>query len=159
MKKEVSNMVGVYPAKPYVSCCLGSLDRTAHMYLRQFQFPNVYDGKLDNKIMADSDRTFLWDHQHARRCFQQHTGTGELGFERWILSTTDKAAMEFLKDILKADESVEWTGYRVTGSVHQGNGYPVWTLELFAKHPESETQVYTGENAPNVRGKRPSNRW
>lgn len=130
------------------------------MYLRQYQFPDTFDGQLDKHMTADSDRVFSWDYHHARRCFQQHTGTGELGLEAWIKSTTDEKAMEFLKDILKADTSVQWTGYRVMGSVHQGNGYPVWTLELFAKHPDSHTEVYTGGNAPNIRGAAPMrSRW
>jgi hypothetical protein len=37
------------------------------------------------------------------------------------------------------------------GSVNHGSGYPVWSLQLFAKHPDSKTVVYTGEKAPNVR--------
>jgi len=145
-------MSQVYPALPYAPCCLGSLDRTAYMLLRQYCFPDIFNNQLDRHMIADSDRIFSWDYDHARRCFKQYTGTGELGLESWIRSVSDEKAMEFLKDILKADVRVQWTGYRVMGSVHQGNGYPVWTLELFAKHPDSGTEVYSGENAPNVRG-------
>lgn len=139
----------VYTAKAYRPHSLGSLDRTSYMYLRQFQFPDTYDGR-DKHATADSDRCFMWDHEHARRCFQQHTGTGELGFESWVNRATDKRIMAFLLDILKADSGVKWTGFRVMGSVHRGNGYPVWTLELFAKHPDSDTPVYSDEDAPNV---------
>jgi hypothetical protein len=119
------------------------------MLLKQYQFPHTYDPR-DKLAAADSDRCFQSDYDHARRCFQQHTGTGEMGLEYWLKSANDEQVIAFLKDILKADASIEWTGYRILGSVHRGNGYAVWTLELFAKHPESSTEVYTGAEAPNV---------
>lgn len=140
----------VYTAKSYRSCSLGSLARTSYMYLRQFQFPDTYDGR-DKHMTADSDRCFSWDYEHVRRCFTQHTGTGELGFESWVLGATDQQIMGFIQDILKADSGIRWTGFRAMGSVHLGNGCPVWTLELFAKHPDSDTPVYTGPDAPNVK--------
>lgn len=49
----------VYPALPYAPHCLGSLDRTAYMYLRQYQFPDTFDGQLDKHMTADSDRIFF----------------------------------------------------------------------------------------------------
>ena len=50
-----------------------------------------------------------------------------------------------------ADGTVgEWSGVRVTGSVNRSNGYPVFCIELFAKHPDSDTKVYSGQAAPNV---------
>lgn len=52
--------------------------------------------------------------------------------------------------MLKADKTIAWSGYRVLGTVNRGNGYPVWTLEIFAKGPDSDTEVYTGQVAPNV---------
>lgn len=151
----------VYPAKPYSPGCLGSLDRTSYMCLRQFQFPDTFDSQLDKHMTADSDRVSSWDFNHAMNCYKKHTGTGDMGLERWIRSASDESIMAFLKEILKADDDkVQWTGYRIMGSVHQGNGYPIWTLELFAKSEESNTNVYSDENAPNVRGEKPEGfRW
>lgn len=142
----------VYQASPYNPGEMGSLGRASYMLLRQFQFPDEYDSDFDKLITADHDRCMSWDYEHARRCFNEYTGTGELGLEGWLGRQADEKIMAFLKDILKADASVKWTGYRIMGSVHRGNGYPVWTLELFAKHPDSDTKVYTDSQAPNVCG-------
>jgi hypothetical protein len=62
----------------------------------------------------------------------------------------DQQVIDFLVDVLKADKSVTWTGYRVLGTVNRSNGHPVWTLEIFAKDLKSDTEVYTGQDAPNV---------
>jgi hypothetical protein len=122
------------------------------MLLRQYQFPDTFE-ENEKHITADHDRCISWDSKHAMGCFKRHTGVGELGFESWLPRVDDVAIMAFLKDILKADPQVSWTGYRVMGTVNRGNGYPVWTLELFAKNPKSNTQVYTGPRAPNVRNR------
>ena len=121
------------------------------MLLRQENFPHTYENK-DIVLMVDHDR--LLDHNSRRvsTCFQKHTGIGECGLEDWIRRASTEACINFLKDVLEADASRNWTGFRVLGSVHRGNGYPVWTLCLFAKHPESKTEVYSGQDAPNVRG-------
>jgi len=140
----------VYTANPYRDGEMGSFGKASYMLLHQFQFHDMYDSDLDKLITADHDRCMSWDFKHARRCFEEHTGTGELHFETWSRRQSNEKVISFLKDILKANTSVEWTGYRIMGGVHQGNGYPVWTLELFAKHPKSDTKVYTGSDAPNV---------
>lgn len=58
--------------------------------------------------------------------------------------------MSFVKDILKADPEVDWTGFRITGTVNRSSGYTVFTIEVFAKHPDSSTKVYSNSTAPNV---------
>ena len=46
-------------------------------------------------------------------------------------------------------------GQYQAGCTTYWNGYPVYTLELFAKHPTSRTLLYNTENAPNlIRGSR-----
>jgi hypothetical protein len=120
------------------------------MYLRQFRFPDVFDSR-DKLVSADSDRCFQWDYEHATRCFEQHVGS-EIGFETWLMSVSNAKVLDFIRDILRADANVVWTGYRILGSVHQGNGFTVYTFQLFAKHNNTKTKVYTGHNAPNVAG-------
>ncbi len=137
-------------ANPYTPDNMGSFGKADSMFLRQFKFPNTYTEK-DILATADHDRCFMWDHDHARRCFDEHTGNGELAFETWVQRATNEAVMRFLIDILKAKLSIAWTGYRILGTVHRGNGFPVWTLQLFAKHPDSQIKVYSGPNAPNVK--------
>lgn len=142
----------------YQPGCLGSFDSTEYMLIRQYNFPNIYDSSLDKIISADSDRCSQRDRDHAQRCFKEHIGTGEMDLERWARSAKDEDVITFLKDILKADPKTEWTGYRIMGTVHRSSGYTIWTLSLFSKNPKSDTKVFTGEDAPNVEQKFPSNR-
>lgn len=146
---EVKEMKRVYPAEPYRPGEMGSFGKASYMLIRQFNFPDTYT-EYEKHHFWDSDRCFSNDYGNTRRCFTQHTGTGEMGLENWLRQAKDQKVINFLVDVLKADKSVKWTGYRVLGSVNRGNGYPVWTLELFAKDPRSNTNVYTGQVAPNV---------
>ncbi|OHA81675.1 MAG: hypothetical protein A2675_02860 [Candidatus Yonathbacteria bacterium RIFCSPHIGHO2_01_FULL_51_10] len=154
----------VLTANFYRSGAMGSLGDASYMLLRQFQFPDTYSS-MDSLTSRDSDRLFQQEYQHATRCFKEHTGRGELAFETWLHRAFDGDVIKFLTDILKADPLVRWTGYRVTGSVHRGNGHAIFHFELFAKHPTSHTEVYTGSNAPNVverqqeEGIRTPSRW
>lgn len=142
----------VYPATPYQYGRLGSLGDASYMLLRQYRFPDTYSEK-DELIVRDHDRCMDQDYEHARRCFKEHTGTGECGLQAWLERATDEQVIKFLEDILKVDRNIGWTGYRITGTVNRGNGFPVWSLSLFAKHPQSDTKVYTGEDAPNVQAR------
>ena len=143
-------MPKVYTANPYQPAQLGSMGRGQYLLIRQHKFPDTYD-EGEQHLTADSDRCFQWDHDHASRCFKEHTGTGDMGLERWVRSAGQERVLKFLVDILKVDTSVKWTGFRVMGTVNQSNGYVVWTLELFAKRRGSKTKVYSSERAPNVK--------
>lgn len=146
---EVKETNRVYPAEPYRPCDMGSFGKASYMLIRQFRFPDTY-AEGEKHHYWDSDRCFSNDYDNTRRCFTQHTGTGELNLENWLVRAKDQKVINFLVDVLKADKSVAWTGYRVLGTVNRSNGYPVWTLEIFAKDPKSDTQVYSGQVAPNV---------
>lgn len=139
----------VYPAEPKRYNAMGSFGKASYMLIRQHQFPHTYS-QQDEIISADSDRCFQWDHDHARRCFNQHTGGGQLDLQRWVEDATPEEVIAFLADLLKAGPASRWSGFRVLGTVNRGNGYAVWTLQLFRKHPESTTEVFTGESAPNI---------
>jgi len=136
----------VYPASPYKSCNLGSFGKASYMLVRQFNFPDTYDADLDKDISADHDRC-----EHASSCFKKHVAGGEIGFENWALTASNENIFNFLKDILQADSKISWTGFRIMGSLSH-TSRAIYSLALFAKHPSSDTLVYTGENnAPNVR--------
>jgi hypothetical protein len=139
----------VYPAEPYEYGRMGTFGKASNMLIKQYCFPDTYDEK-DQILRADHDRCKQWDYEHATGCIKKHTGWGEMGIGGWVEKSNHEKVFAFLKDILKADEKVAWTGYRVTGSVNRSNGYPVFSLELFSKHPESDTKVYSGVTAPNV---------
>lgn len=140
----------IYPATRYQIGAISSTGKASNMLLRQYQFPDEYF-EPDKHTQVDHDRLLSWDHAHTTACFEKHTKRGELSFQSWINIATDQQILEFLIEVMKADPTVKWTGYRVTGTVNRGNGFPVWGLELFAKHPNTRTVLYTGENAPNVR--------
>lgn len=145
--KRVKRVFTAY--EPYSFGKLGSLGSATYMLIRQHDFPDTYEDH-ETLMQADHDRVVYWDHEHASRCFQEHTGSGHL--ESWARRASASAILKFLKDLLKADPDIKWTGFRILGSVHRGNGYPVWGLELFAKDPKSKTKVYSGQRAPNVKG-------
>lgn len=145
-------METVYRAQAYRFGAMGSLGDATYMLIRQYQFPHQYDPNQDKMVGWDHDRIMQQQHDHGRRCFTEHMGTGELGLESWVRRTAPDKVIAFLRDILQADQNVSWTGFRVLGTVHRGNGYPVWTLQLFAKHPNTRTKVFSTENAPNVIG-------
>ena len=140
----------VYPANPYRQNALGSLGNADMMFLRQFNFPDVYDEKLDKLIKMDSDRCYSFDHKHYDRCYKQHVDLPQWQLEHWFTDTADDIVLEFIVDLLKVDKRTNWTGYRVLGTVG-GNGHDIYSLFLFAKHPKSATVVYTGDQAPNIR--------
>ncbi|MDP3766785.1 MAG: hypothetical protein Q8S13_02110, partial [Dehalococcoidia bacterium] len=101
-------------------------------------------------VSVDSDRAFSWDYAHARRCFQEHTGYGELAFDAWAARANKAALLAFAVDLMREDPR-GWTGVRVLGTVHRGNGFPVWSVQVFARDPQGSTLVYSGPDAPNVR--------
>ncbi len=140
----------VYPAEPYKLGEFGTFGKASGMYLRQFQFPNTYSDK-DKLVTADSDRCLGWWYEHANDCIKKYTKGGQMQLGGWIgnKKTTDREIIQFITEILKADTSVKWTGYRVLGTVG-GSGHVVWTLQLFYKHPKSKTKVFTGPSAPNI---------
>ena len=143
-------MEKVYQAEACRPGVLGSFGDASYMLLSQLQFPDTYDESLDQRISRDHDRILSDDYKHGCDCFDRHTGGGELGLESWFQKATPNKVLEFVKDILRADPTVSWTGYRIMGTVNPDNGHTIWTIELFAKHPNSNTKVYDTKNAPNL---------
>lgn len=141
----------VFTAMPYDLERLRSNRSFSGMYIRQFNFPDVFDSELDSYEAADNDVLREKDCERHNACFKKHTGTGELGFDNWIKNASEGAVLNFLKDILEVDLTTNWTGYRILVSRDLSNGYKIWYLVIFSKHPNSDTEVYTGEKAPNVR--------
>lgn len=145
--RKGEDMPKVFSAKPYRFGAMGGFGDAAYMLIRQYQFPVDEYEEGEELLGADHDRCVMWDPDHAHRCFAEHTGTGSLGFESWARNSDPKKILAFIKAILKADPNIEWTGFRVMGTVNRSNGFSVWTLELFAKSPISRTKV-TSEDIP-----------
>lgn len=135
---------------------MGSLGKASNKLIRQFNFPFQYEDD-EHMAFADHDRLIMWDYKHAMACFTRHMNTGDLGLESWVQHVCGEQVIELFKDLFKVDESesysgVEWTGFRITGTVNRSNGNPVYSLWLFSKREGSATKVYSGERAPNVEG-------
>jgi len=138
---------------------MGSFGKASNMLMRQFNYPAEYDNKKDVLRSADSDRLLDWDYAGFRATLKKHLGHGEMSIGELIRATdsagnyimSDADVFAFIKEALKTEEQnpgVEWTGYRVTGTVNRSNGYPIFTLSLFANL--SGVEVYSGDFAPNV---------
>ena len=138
----------VMKANPYYFNCLGSLSKGEGVLLRQHEFPNDYDSSTDKFTGADHDRLFQWDYDHSRDACKNAFNTGEMYIQQFALTSSPASIMSFLKDILKADPSIEWTGFRILGTVNRSNGYPVFSLALFSN--QSGCITYSNDSAPNV---------
>ena len=146
-------MPGVFKAEPYRYGAMASDGNAQGMFIRQHCFPDTYDHR-DILTGADHDRCVQWDYTHAMGACQRHMNTGDMGIGGWVEKADPEAVFAFFRDILKTDEhypGVQWTGFRLIGWVNRSNGAPVFHMELFAKHPESETVVYSDADAPNVK--------
>lgn len=136
---------------PYNSGLLKSGRGFTAMFVRQFNFPSTFGADSDMYESADNDVLREKDCERHNVCFAKHTGTGELGFSNWVEESSDELVLNFIKDILEVDANLNWTGYRILVSRSLSNGYIIWTFEIFLKHPESNTMVFTGDGAPNIK--------
>lgn len=143
----------VTPANRYGD--MGSLGDARNKLICQYQFPHEYDPKLDRIISFDHDRLYEQDYERTSAIFNKYLGTGGnylTMLAYWLEDgrITHKKILEMIKELLEADPTIEWTGYRILGTVNRSNGAPVHSLQLFAKGKDSKTKVYTGNKAPNV---------
>jgi hypothetical protein len=148
MKKIVEKRVVL--AEAYRHSALGPQGNANYMLLRQYQFPwELADS--EKLLTLDSDQIEEADADHVKKCFKE-LGVTPRTLECWLRKCAqekDEAKIFiFLKKIMKADESIAWTGWRIMGSVL--GGHCIFTWQLFAKDPQSDTKVYTGDNTRNV---------
>ncbi|MEI7620446.1 MAG: hypothetical protein WCJ57_02650 [Candidatus Falkowbacteria bacterium] len=150
-ENNVPEKIIVMPAEPYRMCALQSYGNASYMLLKQFQFPSErYDH--EQLITVDSDRAYHWDNKHIDKCYQSFSFTHH-SFEYQVREKNEDEILSFLKKVMRADSNVKWTGFRIMGTV-SGNGHAIFTWQLFAKDPKSNTLVYSGDEAPNVRVKK-----
>ena len=111
------------------------------MLIDQIDFPiREYNEGLDTRLeWTSTDLQKIHGKNHFDLCCNRH-GVGSI--EKWPLNVHSEQVMAFLKDLLWVPASVEWTGYRITGTTNpQNHEEPIWIFELFAKHPRSATKV------------------
>lgn len=143
----------VMKAERYRWGAMSSLGDAAYMILNQFNFPAEYDDEKDVLIGADHDRCQMWDRDHFDRCCDEHLHTGPMAIGQWAMDCeSPQAVMDFIVDALKANEQCpgrKWTGWRVLGSVHRANGYPIFYLQVISQ--KSKFTKYTGQAGENVK--------
>ena len=149
LQRKINSFRTLGRFKRYQPRMLGSTCMTTNMLIRQFQFP-LECCEADSTTGRDTDRIILQDFERAQGCLKRHGVLGEGAIGDWSRRATDEAVINFLVDFIPADQNIVWTGYQISGSVDKSNGGVIYHLRLFAKHPESSTEVYTGQNAPNV---------
>lgn len=154
---EENKMKRVMTAEPNRYMAMGSTGDASGMLLRQWRFPDTYADK-ETVWSSDHDRIISWDYDHWGECIGRvKAKTGKFGLENWFQNGKPTHILAFIVDALKANEkgteheNTKWTGFRVLGTVNRSNGYPVYSLQLFAKDSKSKTKVYSDANAPNVK--------
>lgn len=142
----------IYPETPYDPRQLGSLGNATNMIIRKQNYPVKFYDEQDKTTEADDDRLLQQDRNGFKAQLEAHTGhAGEGYLLDWIQKAEDEQLMTFLKDVLSADKNIRWTGFRITASIHRGNGCTVLHLSLFAKHPDSDTELCSGTSCREVR--------
>jgi len=138
-------------AEAYRHSALGTKGDANYMLLRQYQFPLEFSDS-EKILTLDSNQIEESDANHAKKCFEE-LGVAPSTLECWLRKCAqdkdDARIFIFLKKIMQADESVTWTGWRIMGSALGGRC--IFTWQLFAKDPKSDTKVYTGDNTRNIR--------
>ena len=143
-------------AKPYRRGILHPTSTAQNVLIRQFNFPEHFS-KEDGHISRKVSDIYHLDKFRAERCFEQHlvAAPRRMSIVDHLQELPDEKVLDFVKNFLQIDRlppmKIEWNGYRITASVNQSNGKTEFEFELFAKHPESDTEVYTGSDAPNVK--------
>lgn len=134
-----------------------SIGSASNMLIKQYNFPNIYEEK-DKMHTAYSDRLESWDNEKFKSAVEKHyKGCYPNSMHYGIERNSDETNLKALIDISDADKKTNWTGYRVMGTV-DGRGWNVYTLQLFAKSPDTNTEVFSNNDAPNVlKGKRYKN--
>ena len=146
-------MPRVIVAEPFDQSKLGSMGTAVFMLLRQQNFPFLHSD-LDTFERADHDHILKHNRPRAERLISTYTHSTEALLWEWVRKASNPRLLQFMIAYLDSDPTIKWTGYRAMATIHKGNGATIVTFELFAKHKLSDTKVYSGEKAPNVKGRK-----
>lgn len=147
----MGKVVEMMKAQPYIPYNMGSFGKAEYMLIRQHKFPAKWEMGVDVVVSADSDRILGWDYDGFRKTLSKYVGSGELAIGEWAKTANSDDLMAFIKEALKVEEihpGVEFTGCRVLGTVNRSNGFPIYSLEVFAN--KSGQKEYSEGIAPNV---------
>ena len=126
---------------------MSSMGKASGMLIRQYQFPFVFEDNKDKMIVNYLDRLQQHDEDHIKKCFKKY------GASAWTISNKFESMkveeLFMLLCELNKQDKTDWTGFRILGTVGS-NGHPYYCLQLFYKHPESATLLYSENDSPNV---------
>ena len=134
-------------AQPFEFCNMGSMGKARSMLIVQNNFPESYNRDTEKISAGYLDRLHGFDESHTDATLKKYK-LQAYGLDSQLRELKPEKCFAFLCEIMKEDPAL-WTGYRVLGTVG-GNGHPYYCFQLFAKHLESSTEVYSGDSAPNV---------
>jgi hypothetical protein len=134
---------------------MGSFGKAEYRLFVQREFPAEYEKDKDMMVSADHDRMQSWDYDRFKEFLNKVNAVSNCSYlGDCFAQMGTETALEILKFGLLPNEKEYtdriWTGYRVMGTVNRATGYPVWSLSIFSKHPDTDTKVYSGFNAPNI---------
>ena len=73
---------------------------------------------------------------------------GEFHLMDYAKEASDGEILALLIALLRPDEHINWSGYRIMETTHRSLGYPVFTLQLFRN--ESGATEHSEPDSPNV---------
>lgn len=149
-----NNKQSVSKVNPFDQTGLGSLGKEGLMFVRQWNFPNKHL-KSEKVCGRWHDRL---EYSHMKNCFGRHIGIttdsiNSAGIVNWFRNTQKETIMEFIVELLQP--KIKPTGFRVIATIG-ANGHIFWLFQLFFKSSDSNTRVYSNDNAPNILQKRPN---
>lgn len=130
-----------------------SLGNASGKLVGQFKFP--YEYREDETLLTvDHDRImFEWDWQGACK---RHIPNG-VSLTTWIRRRAKpEDVLAFLCDLFdtaSSDPDTTFTGWRVLITINRSNGFPVYTMQLFARKNRGGTKVFTGPLGDNIDAK------
>lgn len=147
-KTSKNNKGKVIMAVPYDDRKLSGLGDAKNMLVKQFQFPLIYEYGKDKIHSKYLDRLRQLDLKNTLYCLQKYN-LPQIGLENNLRKMDDQKILDFLCKIMKVERS-DFTGYRILVEV-AGGGFLYYSFQLFSKHPDTDTEVFSGEHAPNVK--------
>jgi hypothetical protein len=143
-------LLEVDKAQPYNCTAMGTFGNASGMLIKQFKFPLTFESEKDKINVAFLDRIEGWRMEEAQNCLKKYGLAGH-GIHFTIREMSDQKVFDFVCEIMQVERS-SYTGFRILGGV-QNSGHPWFCFQLFAKHPDTDTQVFSGDDAPNVQTK------
>lgn len=152
MKKNLENSttdkVKIRLANPYQLGQMGTFGKAKEMLLKQYQFPAFFEQHKDEIASDYLDRIQVQYPEDSKKCLKKFgLEGGQIEVKLRIME--DNNILDFLCEIMKVERE-KYTGYRIIGDVGD-NGRDYYCFQLFYKHPDTDTEVFSGEHAPNVR--------